>query len=609
MRPLLRCAAVAAVSLGLAACGQIREQPEAIRAAERRFVEAGHSDTEAEWSQVTLPDHWTHPAGRTVEARYRVSFALDDAPAESWAVLLPEVRMNAAAFVNGWKVGDGGRFTEPMARNWNRPLLFTISTRLLHAGENQLELHVATPVTSEGRLAPLTIGPETTVRPLWEHQHFWKVTLRQASLVLLLASTLIIAFVSMRRRAERRGLWFAAAMGLCAVGQSDALLRDIPVPTRAWQLANTASYLAAILCMIRGTHLRLGVGAPRLELAAAAVLGAVLAASALLPNAFLPSVTAALLASMMVGGGRVAWLAWTHGTARGRAQLVAFGASALAVGLHDGQAAFSGWSLTRQPMISYFGFVLAAFGAWLVLDHLVVALAESEELNAALDRRVAEKHAELEASYQRMGKLERAAGHAEEREWILREMHDGMGGHLMATLALVEGGRSSSESVGDSLREAIDEMRLMLDAAEAGPGDVLSVLASLRTRFEPRLARHGLRIAWGVDPERSFPELDAVKSLHLLRIVQEALHNAIRHSRGSTISVLTGRETRDDRSFAFIEIADDGVGMKAPPDSMHHGLVNMRRRAREIGAELAISTGPSGTKVRLSVPFGDPAAA
>lgn len=587
----------------LAGCGMHLEEPEAVRTAERRFVAA--DGAEGEWRAVTLPDRWNHPEGRAVEAHYRVTFRLDRAPAESWAVLLPELRMNAAVAVNGHAIGDGGRFAEPIARNWNRPLLFRIPARLLHEGGNEVAVRVATPATSEGRLAPLGIGPESALRPRFERLHFWKVTLRQASLVLLLASAMIIAFVSLRRPAERNGLWFAAAVGLFALGQGDALVRDIPVPTRVWQLTNTAAYLAGIFCVIRGTHLRVGVPAPRVELAAAALAGVVLAAAALLPYRLLPSVTVALLAAMVVGGARIAWAAWRHASARGRAQLAAFGAACLGVGLHDGQAAYSGWSLTSQPMVSYFGVVLAVFGAWLVLDHLIEALAESERLNAVLDRRVAEKHAELEASYQRLRSLERTAGHAEERERILREMHDGMGGQLMATLALVETGRSSPDSIGDSLREAIDEMRLMLDAAEAGPGDVLSVLASLRTRFEPRLARHGLRIEWGVDPELGFPELDPSRSLHLMRIVQEALHNAIRHSRGTTIAVRTGREAQGARAFAFVEVADDGAGMQAAPNARpQHGLLNMRQRAQEMGAELAIASGPSGTTVRIRVPFG-----
>jgi signal transduction histidine kinase len=92
--------------------------------------------------------------------------------------------------------------------------------------------------------------------------------------------------------------------------------------------------------------------------------------------------------------------------------------------------------------------------------------------------------------------------------------------------------------------------------------------------------------------------------LHLFRIVQQACHNAVKHSQGSKI-VISGVLTPDRVELA---VEDDGVGMDHQGllnlnwllANKHFGLAAMHERAQFIGAELEIHTQPSqGTRVRL----------
>jgi signal transduction histidine kinase len=71
--------------------------------------------------------------------------------------------------------------------------------------------------------------------------------------------------------------------------------------------------------------------------------------------------------------------------------------------------------------------------------------------------------------------------------------------------------------------------------------------------------------------------------LHLLRIVQEAIHNAMRHSGAGQIWI---RAEHDPSSACLrLSVRDDGCGL--PPGlPQGRGLSNMQHRAREIGARL-----------------------
>jgi len=90
---------------------------------------------------------------------------------------------------------------------------------------------------------------------------------------------------------------------------------------------------------------------------------------------------------------------------------------------------------------------------------------------------------------------------------------------------------------------------------------------------------------------------------HLYRIVQEAVHNAVKHSHGSRIVV----ELAGDEKTLTLSVTDNGVGIPQPRverDGM--GLRIMQYRARSIGATLEIKPARTGgTGVCCSLPRGN----
>jgi signal transduction histidine kinase len=96
-------------------------------------------------------------------------------------------------------------------------------------------------------------------------------------------------------------------------------------------------------------------------------------------------------------------------------------------------------------------------------------------------------------------------------------------------------------------------------------------------------------VASGVEIEAS---LDATYNLYM--IAHEATTNAIRHGRASVIRIRTTREG----SRCTMTIEDDGVGIDvvAARGSGGMGLVNMKQRARLIGAKCEVEPQKSGTQ-------------
>src|SRR5262249_8111802 len=135
---------------------------------------------------------------------------------------------------------------------------------------------------------------------------------------------------------------------------------------------------------------------------------------------------------------------------------------------------------------------------------------------------------------------------------------------------------------------------------------LVPLLAMARARLEPRLEPQGLRFAWDVrDVERPHG-FGPHAALQVLRVFQEAVTNALRHARATTLVVRTGEEgDPDGRRHVFVEVADDGCGFEAAQDSRGggRGLRNMMRRAAELGGELLVRSGAGGTSVKLRLPL------
>jgi signal transduction histidine kinase len=216
---------------------------------------------------------------------------------------------------------------------------------------------------------------------------------------------------------------------------------------------------------------------------------------------------------------------------------------------------------------------------------------------------VAEKHAELERNYERLNALERERATAAERERLVRDMHDGLGGQLVSTLALVESGRFTAGALATAIREALDDLRLMIDSMDPGEEDIVGLLAQIRSRLEPRLVDRGIRFDWQVSDLPPLPELTPGRALQVLRIVQEAITNVLKHSGASCITVRTGVAADVKGRSAYVEIADDGRGLDASRPT-GRGIENMRRRAQAAGGCLSLHSGSGGTTVRLDLGLG-----
>lgn len=192
-----------------------------------------------------------------------------------------------------------------------------------------------------------------------------------------------------------------------------------------------------------------------------------------------------------------------------------------------------------------------------------------------------------------------------EREELLRDIHDGFGSQLGSLRIRAQQGGLTTAEIAHLLDDIGSDLHLVVDTLSHTEPSVADALADMRYRLSRRLGPRATLLRWQVDLD-SAPHLEPRKVLHILRIVQEALNNALRHSGADCIEISARFIAAEHR--LQIRVSDNGSGM-AEFFRPGRGLANMRERAREMGADLDFSGNEGSLTVALDLIVSKPAEA
>jgi signal transduction histidine kinase len=213
-----------------------------------------------------------------------------------------------------------------------------------------------------------------------------------------------------------------------------------------------------------------------------------------------------------------------------------------------------------------------------------------------------------EGRRQRENVLRQELAVAEERARIARELHDSAGNALVAAIQHAqlcqhllsqspEQARQQLSEHIDALRYALDEMRELvfhLRPVSLSPDEFANLLRQFVARFSQRT---GVQVNLQLD---DLPIPSPAMSIALMRLVQEALTNAVKHGKATVIEVTMKREGRNLVGI----IRDNGVGFEPERTSAGLGLQTMQERIAAFGGSLKIQSAPQqGTTVEFTLPL------
>jgi signal transduction histidine kinase len=235
--------------------------------------------------------------------------------------------------------------------------------------------------------------------------------------------------------------------------------------------------------------------------------------------------------------------------------------------------------------------------------------------NRLLSTLVAQRTKELSETMSKLETETRNAATLAERDRLAGEIHDSVQQGLTGLMIHIDGMLRSS-AVSDDLRSNLSTARKMVDYTRKEVQHALlnmesplledADLSSALKRIADLIPRPSSEI---IIQTSGTPYLIPATHAHqLLRICQEAMTNAVRHSRADTISIRVDYQ----KEHLQLLVHDNGQGFD--PDieginqSLHFGLRGMRNRAKSIGSTFSIASKPGqGARISITLPRQDPA--
>ncbi|WP_097870274.1 GAF domain-containing sensor histidine kinase [Streptomyces sp. rh34] len=279
---------------------------------------------------------------------------------------------------------------------------------------------------------------------------------------------------------------------------------------------------------------------------------------------------------------------------------------------------FGGWPDAHPDMSDFLGLPITdgdeIIGALFLANKLCPKpgggcgfTAEDEELLSILAQ-----HAAIALTNARLYERSRELTIAEERSRLAHELHDAVSQKLFslrltaqAAAALVDRdparAKDELQQVAALAAEAVDELRAAVVELRPAALDEDGLIATLRTQIQVLDRAHAAEVAFESRGVRALP---AAQEEALLRVAQEALHNALRHSGAEHVSVTLARRGTD----TVLRVTDDGSGFDPTAvrrAGRHLGLVSMRHRANSVGGRLTVASEPGkGATIKMEVPGG-----
>ena len=562
----------------------------------------------AAWHPQAMPDVRARQGATVVNDTrgYEMRWYRVQVPAgidEPQALYLPRLATLSAAVLarteGGWKLLLDNQHAE--REQWVQPVWLPLSG----VGPQGLELVVALPVPagSYHAVSRIWVGPRDVLEKRW----LWRVRM-QTGLPQAVSLTLVVlgafALTLWLRRPDE------VIYGLFALAAAAWMVRNLhyyvslPVSPVAQDWFWWATHASMAWVMVTALLFALRFARRRSKRLERALVGGVVFVSVVSMPLWLRHVDMVVLqygVTAVVAGVGTAWLAllaWRERHPELKLMALAL-IGALLIGGHD-LAVLAGWAWPEHFFWMPFG-TLAVMLSFLhaVQRRYVGAVEQVQAENSQLQEDLDEQISVLQVQNAQLREAERQQALLLERQRIMADMHDGLGSSLLSALVAVEQGNMSHDKVVEVLRECVDDLRLVIDSLEPVGHDLVSLLATMRYRLGKRLQTGGLKLDWDVQDLPPLAWLEPPDALHVLRLMQEALNNVLKHAQASRVRMVT----RHHGSYVEIRVEDDGAGFDLQTIQHGRGLKSQIKRAQRLGGKLRIDSTPGmGTRLSLRLP-------
>lgn len=558
----------------------------------------------------TLPDRWDKRwpnYSGSVWYQLKWHYACKESQKSSLLLVMSYMSMAGQVYFNNDALWQSQSLVEPLSRGWNTPRRWVLPSNVLKPGENTLLIRVVGVSNHAPGLGQVHIDEYD--RAMQRYDQYWLEMrgLNIYSLCFEIVLMVIAGFIWLFRREEKAFGWYALNSLMWILYRAFNLITEPLLGMSTLTLDRYGHFVFVVFAVLSciytwrfaDTYL------PKVERVLWAVMVCFAVMLFLLPDDVIPEVLmlAVVCGSLIYIGNCVFYPYLAYRSKRVEAYLlvVIMTCIYLPFALHDAVVTLKNTGVFLSPYASLFSTVILAC---IFALRLTQSLRKVENFSHTLEQKVLQVRSELRESMSLAHDLELQNAKLEQRIQLAHDLHDGLGGNLIRSIASVEHSREkiSHMQVLSMLKSLRDDLRQIVDHGSSYgttiPDTPIVWIAPLRYRFNRLFDELGIDATWDIPSTWQVP-IDIADCMTLQRVVEEALVNIVKHSSASEVSVCLSFH---HLHILQLDIEDNGVGFDIAMiqgAGLSVGLRSMRNRVECIHAQLNIESKGGRTVISL----------
>jgi two-component system, NarL family, sensor histidine kinase UhpB len=482
--------------------------------------------------------------------------------------------MTIDAWLNDQKLINGGRFTDPVTRNWNRPYLVILPAQSWRVSDNYLYVRL-TMYPGWGVLVPPSIGSWDELEPLYNWRYFLQISANQMTAVLTIFMALLAFMIWAVDRTSSLYAIFGAACLFFAPFPFNNFLQNLPMNTELWWKLEHAGIDCYSVALILFVHRFLKIERPGIE-----ILVVIFGVGSALMYMFAPLEDVPFLGSIFhtlsIGFGCPYMTYLSVQRIREQRSLESLGlllcmTTLFVLAVHD-------LLLNYQilPEIWQSTTFLSPISAPLFLVTMFLILTT---------RFVGSIRMELDTEQQV----------ALERERIFSDIHDDIGSRLLSLVY-----SAMTEAQESQARDVLREMRSIVSGALRSNLRMEALVQRYSAETQQRCDKADIELQWE-SHINSQVDISETLRYHFQRILRELVSNSIKHAHTRKLDI----SLTIDVTSLVLKVRDYGeTGFPGDTGNVSGtGLVSMLRRAKELGGAISWESANPGCSANLRIPM------
>lgn len=563
-----------------------------------------------QWEEIAkVPDTWnTRWNNYSGTAWYRLtwSYLCLEKDMQPMMLAISSINMAGQVFVNDKIVWKSKSLHEPLSREWNNPRRWVLPIGVLVQGDNTVLVRVQGVTEVNPGIGQVDLGEYEAVKEIHDKNWFKLRGLYSYAICFELVLGIIASSVWLLRRKEKAFGWYAIASFFWVLYLSTKVITEPLWGLSTLNMARLEVYL--LLCF---TFLSCiypwrfaNTTFPRLEKLFAVIVVISLFLLFFTPDQNLELVLTVVsvigVSTYVLNSLLYPFLAMRSRLMEAYLLAVIMWAVYVPVGLHDGYQVIKNsgdmWAVYISP-------ITAVFLGCIFALRLTRSMSSVERFNDTLKTTVERVSSELRESLEKSHQLELENVKLQERIQLAHDLHDGLGGSLVRSMASVEHSEQnlSNPQFLSMLKNLRDDLRLIVDHGSSlgakVPETPMLWIAPVRYRFNQLFDELDIGTNWVV-PEQWGVPISVVDCMALQRVLEECLTNIMKHSGASKVCV----ELKMGSGQLSLVIQDNGVGFDVAAVSgsgLSVGLHSMNIRLEKVGATLELHSEHGCTRITV----------